>query len=61
MFTTSFGFHPFTDQSGEHDYNYNFALLNGLEQLVQHPSRIPDRLGDRPNILDLFLTSNPST
>ncbi len=27
---------------------------------MQHPTRIPDRLGDRPNILDLFLTSNPS-
>ncbi|MPC67033.1 hypothetical protein E2C01_061194 [Portunus trituberculatus] len=27
---------------------------------MQHPTRIPDRLGDTPNILDLFLTSNPS-
>ena len=48
----------FTDQPGEQ--TYNFALINDLEQLVQHPTRIPDRLGDRPNILDLFLTSNPS-
>jgi len=48
----------FTDQPGEHAYN--FALLNDLEQLVQRPTRIPDRLGDTPNILDLFLTSNPS-
>ena len=48
----------FTDQPGEQAYN--FAILNDLEQLVQHPTRIPDRLGDRPNILDLFLTSNPS-
>ncbi|MPC39406.1 hypothetical protein E2C01_032941 [Portunus trituberculatus] len=30
------------------------------EQLVQHPTHIPDHLGDTPNILDLFLTSNPS-
>ncbi len=30
-------------------------------QLVQHPTHIGDRLGDRPNILDLLLTSNPST
>ncbi|MPC34213.1 hypothetical protein E2C01_027595 [Portunus trituberculatus] len=30
------------------------------EQLVQHPTRIPDRFGDTPNILDLFLNSNPS-
>ncbi|XP_050715769.1 uncharacterized protein LOC126998326 [Eriocheir sinensis] len=49
----------FTDQPGEQAYN--FALLNDLEQLVQHHTSIPDRLGDRPNILDLFLTSNPST
>ena len=27
---------------------------------MQFPTRIPDRLGDTPNILDLFLTSNPS-
>ncbi|MPC72567.1 hypothetical protein E2C01_066879 [Portunus trituberculatus] len=25
---------------------------------MQHPTRISDRLGDTPNILDLFLTSN---
>ena len=48
----------FTDQPGEQAYN--FSILNDLEQLVQHPTRIPDRLGDTPNILDLFLTSNPS-
>ncbi|MPC11278.1 hypothetical protein E2C01_003939 [Portunus trituberculatus] len=27
---------------------------------MQHLTRISDRLGDTPNILDLFLTSNPS-
>ena len=27
---------------------------------MQFPTRIPDRLGDTTNILDLFLTSNPS-
>jgi hypothetical protein len=48
----------FTDRPGEQ--TYSFAILNDLEQLVQHPTRIPDRLGDRPNILDLFLTSHPS-
>ncbi|MPC45605.1 hypothetical protein E2C01_039310 [Portunus trituberculatus] len=31
----------------------------GAEQLVQHPTHIPDRLGDTPNILDFFLTSTP--
>ena len=49
----------FTDLPGEQAFN--FSILNDLEQLVQHPTHIPDRLGDRPNILDLFLTSNPST
>ncbi|KAK8395869.1 hypothetical protein O3P69_005762 [Scylla paramamosain] len=49
---------PFTDHPGE--LAYNFAILHDLEQLVQYPTRIPDRLGDTPNILDLFLTSNPS-
>ncbi|MPC88255.1 hypothetical protein E2C01_083155 [Portunus trituberculatus] len=39
---------------------FNFAILHDLQQLVQHPTRIPDRLGDMPNILDIFLTSNPS-
>ena len=27
---------------------------------MQFPTYIPDRLGDTPNILDLFRTSNPS-
>ncbi|MPC11553.1 hypothetical protein E2C01_004221 [Portunus trituberculatus] len=39
---------------------FDFAILHDLEQLVQHPTRIPDRLGNTPNIPDLFLTSNPS-
>ncbi|MPC93734.1 hypothetical protein E2C01_088874 [Portunus trituberculatus] len=50
---------PFTDHLGE--LAFNSAILHDLEQLVQHPTRIPDRLGDTPNILDLFLSSNPST
>ncbi|MPC10778.1 hypothetical protein E2C01_003420 [Portunus trituberculatus] len=48
----------FTDHPGE--LVFNFAVLHDLEQLVQHPTCIPDCLGDTPNILDLFLTSNPS-
>ena len=48
-----------TNRSGE--LAFQLSILNDLTQLVQHPTRIPDRLGDRPNILDLFLTSNPST
>ena len=49
---------PFTDHPGE--LAYNFAILHDLEQLVQHPTRISDRLGDTFNILDLFLICNPS-
>ncbi|MPD01537.1 hypothetical protein E2C01_097069 [Portunus trituberculatus] len=46
---------PFTDHSDE--LAFNFTILHDIEQLVQHPT---DRLGDTPNIIDLFLTSNPS-
>ncbi|MPC20839.1 hypothetical protein E2C01_013799 [Portunus trituberculatus] len=49
---------PFTDPPGE--LAFNFAIFHDLEQLVQHPTRILDSLGDTSNILDLFLTSNPS-
>ena len=48
----------FNDQPGEQAFN--FAILHDLEQLLLQPTRIPDRFGDTPNILDLFLTSNPS-
>ncbi|MPC19915.1 hypothetical protein E2C01_012847 [Portunus trituberculatus] len=48
----------FNDHPGE--LAFNFAILHELEQLAQHPTCIPDYLGDMPNILDLFLTSNPS-
>ncbi|MPC48068.1 hypothetical protein E2C01_041833 [Portunus trituberculatus] len=40
------------------DLAFKFAILYDLEQLVQHLTRILDRLGD--NILDFFLTSNLS-
>ena len=46
------------DPAGE--LAFQFSIQNNLEQLVHLPTRIPDRLGDEPNILDLFLTSNPS-
>ncbi|MPC58619.1 hypothetical protein E2C01_052626 [Portunus trituberculatus] len=49
---------PFTDHPGE--LTFNSAILHDLQQLVQHPTRIRDRPGDTPNILDLFLNSNPS-
>ena len=48
----------FPDQAGEQAFN--LATLHELEQLLKFPTPIPDRLGDTPNILDLFLNSNPS-
>ncbi|MPC25418.1 hypothetical protein E2C01_018530 [Portunus trituberculatus] len=44
---------PFTNHPGE--LAFNFAILHDLEQLVPHPTCIPDHLRDTPNILDLFL------
>ncbi|MPC55361.1 hypothetical protein E2C01_049294 [Portunus trituberculatus] len=49
-----------TDGGPGGELAFIFAILHDLEHLVQHPTRIPDRLGDTPNVLDLFLTSNPS-
>ena len=46
------------DPAGE--LAYQFSIQSNLEQLVHLPTRITDRLGDEPNILDLFLTSYPS-
>ena len=37
------------------------SIYNNLKQLVQLPTRVPDRIGDKPNTLDLFMTSNAST
>ncbi|MPC37706.1 hypothetical protein E2C01_031196 [Portunus trituberculatus] len=51
-------FSPIIDHPDE--LAFNFAFLHDLEQFVQHPTRIPDRLGDTPNILDLFVNSNLS-
>ncbi len=36
-----------------------FTNLNGLTQLINEPTRIPDRDGDRSQLLDLFLTTHP--
>jgi len=37
----------------------SFSHLNDLEQIIKHPTRVPDRLDQAPNTLDLFFTSNP--
>ncbi|KAL7634069.1 UNVERIFIED_CONTAM: hypothetical protein RMT77_015397 [Armadillidium vulgare] len=55
--------HQWLSSSSHHpdgELIFNFSIQNNLEQLVHLPTRIPDRLGDEPNILDLFLTSYPS-
>ncbi|MPC22833.1 hypothetical protein E2C01_015860 [Portunus trituberculatus] len=39
---------------------FNFTIPHDRQQLVQHPTRIPDHLGDTPNIFNLFLIYNPS-
>ena len=39
---------------------YNFSLSQSLTQLVDFPTRFPDRDDHRPSLLDLFLTSNPN-
>ncbi|MPC28844.1 hypothetical protein E2C01_022055 [Portunus trituberculatus] len=49
---------PFTDNPDE--LTLNFDILHDLEQLVQHPTLIPDHLGNMPNILNLFFISKPS-
>ena len=46
-----------TDDSGIQ--TYNFAISQSLTQIVNFPTRIPDRVDHRPSLLDLFLTSNP--
>lgn len=46
-----------TDEQGRQ--TEAFAISCGLTQLVQEPTRVPDRVGDFANLLDLFLTSNP--
>merc|ERR1712002_1391927 len=38
---------------------YSFSVLHELEQIIRHPTRVPDRHEQAANTLDLFLTSNP--
>ena len=53
MFTTNFGFRF---PSLTILVNVPLTLLSFIDQLVQHPTRIPDRFRDTSNILDRFLT-----
>ena len=47
-----------TDVGGREEFD--FSISNELEQIIKHPTCFPDRHGDRPNILVLFFTFNPS-
>ena len=38
---------------------FHFSISNELEQIIKHPTRIPDRHDHAANPLDLFFTSNP--
>lgn len=38
---------------------YNFAVSQSLHQIIDFPTRFPDREDQSPSLLDLFLTSNP--
>ena len=46
-----------TDSGGREALS--FSILHDLEQIIKHPTRVPDRHDQAPNILDLFFTSNP--
>ena len=53
-----FTYSPGTDQPGE--LCYDFSISNGLTQMVNFPTRIPDCYSDRPALLDSFLSSDAS-
>ena len=47
-----------TDPQGE--MAYTFSIFNDLEQLIQHPTRVPDQHSHTPQTLDLFLSTDLS-
>ena len=40
---------------------FHFSISNELEQIIKHPTRVPDRHDHAANPLDLFFTSNLRT
>ena len=38
---------------------FHFSISNKLEQILKHPTHVPDRHDHAANTLDLFFTSNP--
>jgi len=51
---------PFSGPTSEAAINtFNFAISQSLTQLVDFPTRFPDRSDHNPSLLDLFLSSHP--
>ena len=38
---------------------FHFSISNELEQIIKHPTHVPDRHDHAANTLDIFFTSNP--
>ena len=38
---------------------FHFSISNELEQIIKHPTRVPDCHDHAANTLDLFFASNP--
>ena len=39
---------------------HSFSVINEMEQIIKHATRVPDRHDHASNTLDLFFTSNPT-
>ena len=58
MYTTLTGSNPpHTDVGGIEAFH--FSISNELEQIIKHPTSVPDHHDHAANFLDLFFTSNP--
>lgn len=51
--------YSFTDQPGEEVFD--FVILNDVEQLLQHFTRILDCPGETPNIINVSILYNSSS
>ena len=58
MYTTLTGSNPPTLMLAEFEA-FHFSISNKLEQIIKHPTCVPDRHDHAANPLDLFFTSNP--
>ena len=58
MYTTLTGSNPPTLMLGELRH-FISLFLTSWEQIINHPTRVPDRHDHAANPLDLFFTSNP--